>query len=39
MDDHPWFRASARALLDAEGVGILGEAAGGETAVDHARRA
>ena len=33
VDDHADFRASARALLEAEGFDVLGEAAGGEQAI------
>ena len=33
VDDHPSFRASARALLEAEGFDVIGEAADGESAV------
>jgi CheY-like chemotaxis protein len=33
VDDHPGFRASARALLEAEGFDVVGEAADGEQAV------
>ena len=33
VDDHPDFRASARALLEAEGFEIVGEAADGEEAL------
>jgi DNA-binding NarL/FixJ family response regulator len=38
VDDHPGFRASARALLEADGFDVLGEAADGESAVEQARR-
>jgi DNA-binding NarL/FixJ family response regulator len=33
VDDHADFRASARAMLDAEGFDVVGEAADGEEAV------
>lgn len=33
VDDHPSFRASARALLEAEGFDVVGEAESGEEAV------
>ncbi len=33
VDDHPTFRATARALLDAEGFDVVGEAVDGETAL------
>jgi DNA-binding NarL/FixJ family response regulator len=33
VDDHPSFRATARALLEAEGFDVLGEAADGESAI------
>ena len=33
VDDHPSFRASARALLEAEGFDVVGEADDGESAV------
>ena len=38
VDDHAGFRAGARALLEAEGFDVLGEAADGESAVEQARR-
>jgi len=38
VDDHAGFRASARALLEAEGFDVLGEAADGESAIEQARR-
>ena len=38
VDDHPSFRASARALLEAEGFDVVGEAADGEEAIAEARR-
>jgi DNA-binding NarL/FixJ family response regulator len=34
VDDHPSFRASARALLEAEGFDVIGEANDGATAVE-----
>jgi DNA-binding NarL/FixJ family response regulator len=34
VDDHAAFRASARALLEAEGFEVVGEAAGGAEAVE-----
>jgi DNA-binding NarL/FixJ family response regulator len=37
VDDHPSFRASARALLEAEGYDVIGEAEDGESAVEQAR--
>jgi DNA-binding NarL/FixJ family response regulator len=37
VDDHPSFRASARALLEAEGFDVVGEAEDGESAVTQAR--
>jgi DNA-binding NarL/FixJ family response regulator len=33
VDDHPSFRASARALLEAEGFEVVGEAEDGESAL------
>lgn len=33
VDDHPSFRANARALLEAEGFAVVGEAADGESAI------
>ena len=33
VDDHPSFRASARALLQAEGFDVIGEAEDGESAL------
>ena len=33
VDDHPSFRANARALLEAEGFAVVGEAADGESAL------
>jgi DNA-binding NarL/FixJ family response regulator len=38
VDDHAGFRTSARALLEADGFDVLGEAADGESAVEQARR-
>jgi two-component system nitrate/nitrite response regulator NarL len=38
VDDHEGFRASARALLEADGFDVLGEAADGRSALDQARR-
>jgi DNA-binding NarL/FixJ family response regulator len=38
VDDHADFRASARALLEAEGFDVIGEAAGGEEAVAEVER-
>src|SRR4051795_6476774 len=38
VDDHPSFRLTARALLEAEGFEIVGEAEDGETAIESARR-
>src|SRR5438067_9543039 len=37
VDDHPSFRATARALLEAEGFDVVGEAADGATGVMAAR--
>jgi DNA-binding NarL/FixJ family response regulator len=37
VDDHPSFRASARALLEAEGFEVLGESEDGESAVEAVR--
>jgi DNA-binding NarL/FixJ family response regulator len=37
VDDHPSFRASARALLEAEGFDVVGEAEDGESALDAVR--
>jgi DNA-binding NarL/FixJ family response regulator len=34
VDDHPSFRASARALLEAEGFEVIGEAADGQSAIE-----
>ncbi len=36
VDDHPSFRASARALLESEGFEVVGEAADGESALEAA---
>jgi len=36
VDDHPSFRASARALLEAEGFEVVGEASDGESALEAA---
>ena len=38
VDDHAGFRSGARALLEADGFDVLGEAADGESAVEQARR-
>jgi DNA-binding NarL/FixJ family response regulator len=38
VDDHPTFRASARALLEAEGFEVVGEAEDATGAVDAATR-
>ena len=38
VDDHAGFRTSARALLEADGFDVLGEAADGESAVEEVRR-
>jgi DNA-binding NarL/FixJ family response regulator len=37
VDDHPSFRATARALLEADGFEVVGEAADGESALAAAR--
>ncbi len=37
VDDHPSFRASARAVLEAEGFDVVGEAEDGGTALDAVR--
>jgi DNA-binding NarL/FixJ family response regulator len=37
VDDHPSFRASARAVLQAEGYEVVGEAEDGESAIATAR--
>ena len=34
VDDHPSFRASARAMLESEGFDVVGEAEDGATALD-----
>jgi DNA-binding NarL/FixJ family response regulator len=34
VDDHPTFRATARALLEAEGLEVVGEAADGAGAIE-----
>ena len=38
VDDHPSFRGSARALLEAEGFMVVGEAETGEAALEAAHR-
>lgn len=38
VDDHASFRQQARALLVAEGLSVIGEAADGQTAMDAVRR-
>ena len=38
VDDHAEFRRTARALLEAEGFEVVGEAADGESAILEARR-
>jgi DNA-binding NarL/FixJ family response regulator len=38
VDDHPSFRASARAVLEAEGFEVVGEAGDGTGAVSETRR-
>ncbi len=38
VDDHPSFRSSAHALLEAEGYEIIGEAEDGESAIEAAGR-
>ena len=38
VDDHAGFRASARALLEADGFEVVGEAADGPEALEQARR-
>jgi len=38
VDDHPSFRTSARAVLEAEGFDVVGEAADGASGLDAARR-
>jgi DNA-binding NarL/FixJ family response regulator len=37
VDDHPAFRSAARALLEAAGFEVVGEAADGASALDGAR--
>jgi len=38
VDDHPSFRASARALLELEGFDVVGEAADGASGLEIARK-
>jgi DNA-binding NarL/FixJ family response regulator len=38
VDDHPSFRRSARALLEAEGFVVVGEAQDGSSAIDASQR-
>jgi DNA-binding NarL/FixJ family response regulator len=38
VDDHPSFRVTARALLEAEGFEVVGEAADGASALEQARK-
>jgi DNA-binding NarL/FixJ family response regulator len=38
VDDHPSFRATARAILEADGFEVVGEASDGSSAVEAARR-
>src|SRR5829696_4465444 len=38
VDDHPGFRSAARALLEADGFDVVGEAADGESALAAAER-
>ena len=38
VDDHPGFRSHARALLEADGIDVVGEAPDGTTALEQARR-
>jgi len=38
VDDHPSFRSSAHALLEAEGFEVVGEAENGESAIEAAER-
>jgi DNA-binding NarL/FixJ family response regulator len=38
VDDHPSFRASARAILEADGFEVMGEAEDGESAIAAADR-
>jgi DNA-binding NarL/FixJ family response regulator len=37
VDDHPTFRLTARALLEAEGFEVIGEAADGASAIEQAQ--
>jgi DNA-binding NarL/FixJ family response regulator len=38
VDDHPSFRVTARALLEAEGFEVVGEAEDGASALEQARK-
>lgn len=38
VDDHPGFRSAARALLEADGFAVIGEAADGQSALAAAER-
>ena len=38
VDDHPSFRASARVLLESEGLNVIGEAVDGASAVEETCR-
>jgi DNA-binding NarL/FixJ family response regulator len=38
VDDHPSFRLTARALLEAEGFEVVGEAEDGASAIEQARQ-
>jgi DNA-binding NarL/FixJ family response regulator len=38
VDDHPSFRASARAVLEAEGFEVIGEATDGSSAIEAMKR-
>ncbi|HEY7003165.1 MAG TPA: response regulator transcription factor [Gaiellaceae bacterium] len=38
VDDHPTFRATARAILEADGFEVIGEAEDGASAVEAVRR-
>src|SRR5439155_13919656 len=38
VDDHPSFRASAQAILEAEGFEVVGEAEDGESAIEAAQQ-
>jgi len=38
VDDHAGFRVSARALLEADGFDVIGEAADGQSALEQAQR-